>query len=100
MLIRSTDRVRSSFTQPDLPLKGSAYDSSQSTSSQSSNTSLSSINSQLITHGWVKRPLDLDALAERDHNEVIRVLFELLGASVVRIMPHECGKLIIVRRPV
>ncbi|TYJ52148.1 hypothetical protein B9479_007245 [Cryptococcus floricola] len=43
---------------------------------------LSTINSQLMSHGWAKRPLQLNALSEKDHNDVVAVLFELLGASV------------------
>ena len=44
---------------------------------------LSSINAQLISHGWAKRPLNLSKLPEKDHAEVVTVLFELLGSSVV-----------------
>ncbi|WWC60878.1 uncharacterized protein I303_103454 [Kwoniella dejecticola CBS 10117] len=46
---------------------------------------LSSINSQLINHGWTKKPLDLSALGAKDHNDVVSVLFELLGASVANV---------------
>ncbi|WVQ69849.1 uncharacterized protein L199_008070 [Kwoniella botswanensis] len=46
---------------------------------------LSTINSQLINHGWTKRPLDLSALSAKDHNEVVSVLFELLGSSVSNV---------------
>lgn len=48
-----------------------------------STATLSSINAQLISHGWAKRPLNLSKLSEKDHAEVITVLFELLGSSVV-----------------
>lgn len=44
---------------------------------------LTTINSQLMSHGWAKRPLNLDALSQKDYNEVVAVLFELMGASVV-----------------
>ncbi|WWD16154.1 hypothetical protein CI109_100579 [Kwoniella shandongensis] len=66
---------------------------------------LSTINSQLITHGWAKRPLRLQALSEKDYNEVVGVLFELLGASVSnlntldtlagrhRTLQYECERL-------
>ncbi|OCF55871.1 hypothetical protein L486_06627 [Kwoniella mangroviensis CBS 10435] len=46
---------------------------------------LSTINSQLINHGWTKRPLDLSALSAKDHNEVVSVLFELLGSSMSNV---------------
>ncbi|WWD09906.1 hypothetical protein V865_008035 [Kwoniella europaea PYCC6329] len=46
---------------------------------------LSTINSQLINHGWTKCPLDLSALSAKDHNEVVSVLFELLGSSVSNV---------------
>lgn len=65
--------------------------SSSASSSSSSSSTLSSINSQLLTHGWAKRPLNLDALSEKQHNDVVSVLFELLGASVVsRYCPFNC----------
>lgn len=50
----------------------------------SSSGSLSSLNSQLLTHGWSKRPLNLDGLSERDLADVVAVFFELLGSSLVR----------------
>ncbi|GFZ45799.1 hypothetical protein JCM24511_03529 [Saitozyma sp. JCM 24511] len=59
--------------------------SSSASSSSSSSSTLSSINSQLLTHGWAKRPLNLDALSEKQHNDVVSVLFELLGASVTNL---------------
>ncbi|WVQ71848.1 hypothetical protein IAR50_001390 [Cryptococcus sp. DSM 104548] len=43
---------------------------------------LSTINAQLMSHGWAKRPLNLSALSQKDHNEIVAVLFELLGSSV------------------
>ncbi|OXG21666.1 hypothetical protein C366_01349 [Cryptococcus neoformans Tu401-1] len=43
---------------------------------------LTTINSQLMSHGWAKKPLNLGALSQKDHNEVVGVLFELMGASV------------------
>lgn len=52
-----------------------------------SHTSLSTINAQLISHGWAKRPLNLDALKERDQADVVAVLFELIGAGVVSPSP-------------
>lgn len=48
-----------------------------------SDRSISSINAQLITHGWIKRPLNLDRLPEKDHLAITTVLFDLLGASIV-----------------
>lgn len=36
-----------------------------------------------MSHGWAKKPLNLGALSQKDHNEVVGVLFELMGASVV-----------------
>lgn len=36
-----------------------------------------------MSHGWAKRPLNLGALSHRDYNDVVAVLFELMGASVV-----------------
>ncbi|KAK4687754.1 hypothetical protein P7C73_g2366, partial [Tremellales sp. Uapishka_1] len=62
---------------------GQSVDSSCSMMAQSS--TLSSINSQLLTHGWAKRPLNLNALAEKDFNEVVAVLFELIGAGVSNV---------------
>lgn len=56
----------------------------------SSNDSLSSLNSQLLSHGWSKRPLNLDALSERDLGEVISVFFELLGSSIVSHASVSC----------
>ena len=47
-------------------------------------STLSAINAQLLSHGWTKRPLDLSALDEKNHTEVVTVLFELLGSSLVR----------------
>ncbi|WVR05359.1 hypothetical protein IAU60_002373 [Kwoniella sp. DSM 27419] len=43
---------------------------------------LSSINVQLINHGYVKKPLSLEALSNKDHNEVVTVLCDLLGVTV------------------
>ncbi|WVQ78472.1 hypothetical protein IAT38_000558 [Cryptococcus sp. DSM 104549] len=43
---------------------------------------LSTINSQLMSHGWAKKPLNLGALGQKDYNDVVAVLFELLGAGV------------------
>ena len=36
-----------------------------------------------MTHGWAKRPLNLDALSDKDHADVLAVLFDLIGASIV-----------------
>ncbi|WWC69229.1 uncharacterized protein I206_103166 [Kwoniella pini CBS 10737] len=46
---------------------------------------LTSINAQLLNHGWTKKPLDLSALSTKGHNDVTTVLFELLGASVTNV---------------
>ncbi|EIW70060.1 hypothetical protein TREMEDRAFT_30323, partial [Tremella mesenterica DSM 1558] len=46
---------------------------------------LSSINAQLLSHGWAKRPLNLDALTGKDYEDVVGVLFELLGSSVTNL---------------
>ncbi|WVW82844.1 hypothetical protein I302_104856 [Kwoniella bestiolae CBS 10118] len=46
---------------------------------------LSTINSQLLNHGWTQRPLDLSSLSTKDHNEVVSVLFDLLGSSVSNV---------------
>jgi len=48
---------------------------------------LSAINAQLLSHGWTKRPLNLSALDEKNHTDVVTVLFELLGTSVVCTFP-------------
>jgi hypothetical protein len=61
--------------------------SSPETMSAVFGSSLSSLNSQLMNHGWTKRPLNLEALGEREQNDVVAVLFELLGASVVCFHP-------------
>ncbi|ORY28317.1 Afadin and alpha-actinin-binding-domain-containing protein [Naematelia encephala] len=53
--------------------------------SQASSLSLSSINTQLLSHGWAKRPLNLEALSQRDLNDVTAVLYELIGAGVSNI---------------
>ncbi|OCF44171.1 hypothetical protein I317_01963 [Kwoniella heveanensis CBS 569] len=46
---------------------------------------LSTINVQLINHGWAKKPLDLSALGKKEHNEAVGVLFELLGSNVNKV---------------
>ncbi|WVN86665.1 uncharacterized protein L203_101836 [Cryptococcus depauperatus CBS 7841] len=56
-------------------------DTSSSTATYLS-AELSTINSQLLSHGWAKKPLNLDALSQSDHNDFVAVLFELLGASI------------------
>ena len=56
-----------------------------SSHSQGNGPNLSSINAQLITHGWAKRPLKLDKLGDKDQAEVVTVLYELLGACVVSL---------------
>ena len=45
---------------------------------------LESLNSQLMTHGWTKKPMRLDALSSKDLAHVVGIMFELLGSSVVR----------------
>ncbi|KAK8869584.1 hypothetical protein IAR55_000151 [Kwoniella newhampshirensis] len=63
-----------------------SYDNEHSDVNASTSTilsaELSSINSQLLTHGWARRPLNLEALSQKDYNEVVGVLFDLIGASV------------------
>lgn len=54
-------------------------------SSTTASSSLSSINYQLLTHGWAKRPLNLDALSEHHFHEVVSVLYALIGAGVVSL---------------
>lgn len=46
-----------------------------------SEPTISSINAQLISHGWIKKPLNLDKLPEKDHLAVTTALFDLLGSS-------------------
>ncbi|WVF71962.1 hypothetical protein IAT40_006772 [Kwoniella sp. CBS 6097] len=46
---------------------------------------LSTINVQLMNHGWAKKPLDLSALGTKEHNEVVGVLFDLLGSNVNKV---------------
>ena len=48
-----------------------------------STSSLSSVNSQLLSHGHAKRPLSLEGLSERDQAEVLGVLLDLLSNSTV-----------------
>lgn len=45
--------------------------------------SVSSLNTQLLAHGFAKRPLRLDALPDAEQVNVTGVLVELLGANVV-----------------
>lgn len=45
--------------------------------------SVSSLNNQLLAHGFAKRPLRLDALPDNEQVAVTAVIVELLGANVV-----------------
>lgn len=45
--------------------------------------SVSSLNTQLLAHGFAKRPLRLDALSDAEQVNVTGVIVELLGANVV-----------------
>ncbi|KAL1411024.1 hypothetical protein Q8F55_001969 [Vanrija albida] len=47
--------------------------------------SLSSLNSQLLAHGYAKRPLSLSALSDNEQAHVSNVVSELLGASVANL---------------
>ena len=70
---------------PDVPQTITAQQHLPETEAGPSTATLSSINAQLISHGWAKRPLHLSKLSEKDHAEVVTVLFELLGSSVVSL---------------
>jgi hypothetical protein len=61
-------------------------DSSGKSEAGPPNSTLSSINAQLISHGWTKRPLNLERLSEKDQQAVTAVLFDLLGSSVVSVL--------------
>lgn len=47
--------------------------------------SVSSLNTQLLAHGYAKRPLKLDRLSDNEQVHVANVITELLGATVVRL---------------
>ncbi|TXT13634.1 hypothetical protein VHUM_01001 [Vanrija humicola] len=51
----------------------------------SSSVSISSLNSQLLAHGYAKRPLNLSALSDNEQANVSYVVSELLGASVANL---------------
>jgi hypothetical protein len=68
---------------PNVTLYANKREVAQEQDAGPSTATLSSINAQLISHGWAKRPLNLSKLPEKDHAEVVTVLFELLGSSVV-----------------
>ncbi|WRT67356.1 uncharacterized protein IL334_004327 [Kwoniella shivajii] len=55
------------------------------TSSTFLSEELSTINTQLLNHGWAKKPLNLTSLSEKNYNEVVSVLYDLLGSSVTNI---------------
>jgi len=73
-----------SFAPEVIASKSSTHAEDNATRESSQSSSLSSINAQLISHGWAKKPLNLGKLSEKDHTYVVSVLYELLGASVVR----------------
>lgn len=50
--------------------------------------SVSSLNTQLLAHGFAKRPLRLDNLTDAEQINVTSVIVELLGANVVSAGPH------------
>ncbi|ORX33782.1 Afadin and alpha-actinin-binding-domain-containing protein [Kockovaella imperatae] len=43
---------------------------------------LDSLNNQLMTHGWAKKAINVDALSSKDLSHVVGIMFELLGSSV------------------
>ncbi|WVO20922.1 uncharacterized protein IAS62_002223 [Cryptococcus decagattii] len=67
---------------PDQSVAGTNEADPDSSTATVLSAELTTINSQLMSHGWAKRPLNLGALGHRDYNEVVAVLFELMGASV------------------
>ena len=77
-----------SFAPEPMASGSSTYNRIDAPEESSQSSSLSSINAQLISHGWSKKPLNLGKLSEKDHSHVVSVLYELLGSSVVRSARH------------
>ena len=54
---------------------------------------LTSLNAELISHGWIKRPLSLNGLSERELGEVIGAIYEVVGSAIVcPCVIHRRGK--------
>lgn len=72
-----------SFTHIIMGVLGKPVRPAPNVEKEVESRSLSSINAELVSHGFAKRPLKLDALSSADQAQLASVLCEILQSNSV-----------------